>query len=277
MTSVKNLIILVSAFTITGCATGPTKLPTFNSQGTLSVSSDPLSSLTDSGAGDYFVPNSQIMVGDAKNASNSKASSMFGMIGVGIAMSIDKSANHSAISNSGLDKPIKFDDIVDKRIKQAINDGKFGSFQAININQPSDLGVTPYARISAKPNQNAAIIFGYRVKFKNAANNNNESKRFYVFIPKNKYPIKGDNSWSSNDNLVFNQTATLAFNTLTEVLALDSQQKLDLSKASQEQQNQCQTDDTKHLTFIDSPPNLCLGVIKFKGRVLPQSLMIVEK
>ena len=46
--------------------------------------------MTESGAGDYFIKDSQILVGDSSNASASPVSGMFGLIGVGVAMAIDK-------------------------------------------------------------------------------------------------------------------------------------------------------------------------------------------
>lgn len=272
-----KIVLLISAISLAGCASTPSKPAQFNAQGGgISVSPDPISSMTESGGGDYFVPNSQITVGGARNATNNKAASMFGLIGVGIAMSIDKTSNNSAISKSGLDKPIKFDDLVNGKITKAIDDGKFGTYRLSKTAQPQNIDVKPYARIALNDRQKSIVTFGYRVNFKNALNNK-DSKRFYNFIAKNKYPLSGENSWDANNNQLFNDTANKAFDALTEVLALDTQNKLDFYQFNADKQKECQTDETQNLKFITSPESLCIGVFQLKNSVMSQSISVIEK
>ena len=106
----KLIATAVMTALVTGCATTKSiKYPTAGQQTALSVSSEQMSSMTEAVAGDYFIKDSQIMVGDISNLSSSQASSMFGLVGLGVAIAIDKTKNGSAIEKSTLNKPIKFD------------------------------------------------------------------------------------------------------------------------------------------------------------------------
>ncbi|UOG17256.1 hypothetical protein MP622_12200 [Acinetobacter sp. PK01] len=78
--------LVTTTLIITGCTTTKSiKYPANGQNTTISVSSDQISAMTESGAGDYFISDSQITVGDASKATSNPAAGAFGLIGVGIA------------------------------------------------------------------------------------------------------------------------------------------------------------------------------------------------
>lgn len=87
----KLIATAVMTALVTGCATTKSiKYPTAGQQTALSVSSEQMSSMTEAVAGDYFIKDSQIMVGDISNLSSSQASSMFGLVGLGLRLQLIK-------------------------------------------------------------------------------------------------------------------------------------------------------------------------------------------
>ncbi|MGE8552101.1 MAG: hypothetical protein ACN6NN_14470, partial [Acinetobacter calcoaceticus] len=147
----KNLnLLLISTLLFTGCATTKSiQYPAAGKQTSISVSSEQLSSMTESGAGDYFVKDSQILVGDSSNASASPVSGMFGLIGVGVAMAIDKNANSSTIEKSSLNQPIKFDQLIQQKITDSFTQNKADTtLKLLGLNQASEVKIVPYSRLS---------------------------------------------------------------------------------------------------------------------------------
>ena len=66
--------LLATTFIITGCTTTKSiKYPVHGQNTTISVSSEQISAMTESGAGDYFISDSQITVGDASKATSNPA------------------------------------------------------------------------------------------------------------------------------------------------------------------------------------------------------------
>jgi hypothetical protein len=172
--------LITTTLIITGCTTTKSiKYPANGQNTTISVSSDQISAMTESGAGDYFISDSQITVGDASKATSNPAAGAFGLIGVGIATTIEKSANASAISKSSLKQAIKFDELTNTKINQAQKENAVDpSLKILQINQTSEIKVVPYARISFKEKPLVSVNFGLKTEFKNSADNQSSAKRF---------------------------------------------------------------------------------------------------
>ena len=275
----KSLLSLIaSTIILTGCATTKSiQYPAKGSNTTLSVSSEQISAMTESGGGDHFIEGSQITVGDASNALANPASTAFGLIGVGIATAIDKKGNGAAIADSSLKQAIKFDEIVNKKIASALQAAPAdASLKVLALNQDSDIKVVPFARLSFKDKPDVKAVFGLKAEFKNAADNNASAKRVYNYISQKKAPLT---EWDANNNAVFFTQANAAFDALSQVLVLDMQHQLKLEAASEAHQNKCKsTADLASLTFIEAPENLCIGVLKTnKGQVLQNIVLVIEQ
>ena len=272
------LNLIASTIILTGCATTKSiQYPTKGSNTTLSVSSEQLSAMTESGGGDHFIEGSQITVGDASNALSNPASVVFGLVGVGVATAIDKKANGSAIAKSNLKQAIKFDEIVNKYITGALEKNPTDtSLKILALNQPSDIKIVPFARLSFKEKPNVSAVFGLKTEFKNAADNNASTKRFYNYISQKK-PLLTE--WDANNNALFLAQTQNAFNVLSQVFVLDIQHQLNVETASEIKQKQCKSTITwGNLTFIEAPDNLCIGVLKNnKGKVLQNMLLVIEQ
>ncbi|WP_461196693.1 hypothetical protein [Acinetobacter pittii] len=275
----KNLnLLLISTLLFTGCATTKSiQYPAAGKQTSLSVSSEQLSSMTESGAGDYFVKESQILVGDASSASASPVSGMFGLIGVGVAMAIDKNANSSAIEKSSLNQPIKFDQLINQKINDSLTQNKTDpTLKLLSLNQASEIKIVPYSRLSFREKPIVKVNFGLKTQFKNAADNNADTKRLYHYVSKDRISLS---EWEAQNNLLFMKKADQAFSALSQVFTLDLQHQLNLKAFDENKQKNCKTNaDTSLVSFIQTSDNLCVGVVKTsKGDVFENSIYIVEQ
>lgn len=275
----KNLnLLLISTLLFTGCATTKSiQYPAAGKQTSLSVSSEQLSSMTESGAGDYFVKESQILVGDASSASASPVSGMFGLIGVGVAMAIDKNANSSAIEKSSLNQPIKFDQLIHQKITDSLTQNKTDpTLKLLSLNQASEIKIVPYSRLSFREKPIVKVNFGLKTQFKNAADNNADTKRLYHYVSKDRISLS---EWEAQNNLLFMKKADQAFSALSQVFTLDLQHQLNLKAFDENKQKNCKTNaDTSLVSFIQTSDNLCVGVVKrSKGDVFENSIYIVEQ
>ncbi|MGF2880721.1 hypothetical protein VSN93_11725 [Acinetobacter johnsonii] len=270
--------LLATTFVITGCTTTKSiKYPVHGQNTTISVSSEQISAMTESGAGDYFISDSQITVGDASKATSNPAASAFGLIGMGIATAIEKNTNASAISKSSLKQAIKFDDLTNAKINQAQAEHIFDpSLKILAINQASEIKVVPYARISFKETPLVSVNFGLKTEFKNSASNQSSAKRFYSYMSKTSVPLS---EWDSSNNALFNQKADQAFNALAKAFILDAQHQLNLSVFSETKQKTCQNNkDGQNLSFLEAPEDICIGVLKDKkGKTFEGLLFVVEQ
>ncbi|WP_254629002.1 hypothetical protein, partial [Acinetobacter oleivorans] len=262
----------------TGCATTKSiQYPAAGKQTSLSVSSEQLSSMTESGAGDYFVKESQILVGDASSASASPVSGMFGLIGAGVAMAIDKNANSSAIEKSSINQPIKFDQLTNQKINDSLAQNKADpTLKLLDLNQTSEIKIVPYSRLSFREKPIVKVNFGLKTQFKNAADNNADTKRLYHYVSKERISLA---EWEAQNNLLFMKKADQAFGALSQVFTLDLQHQLNLKAFDENKQKNCKTNaDTSLVSFIQTPDNLCVGVVKTsKGDVFENSIYIVEQ
>lgn len=272
------LSLIASTIILTGCATTKSiQYPAKGSNTTLSVSSEQISAMTESGGGDHFIEGSQITVGDASNALANPASGMFGLIGVGVATAIDKKMNGSAISKSNLKQAIKFDAMVNQKITSALEKNLTDtSLKMLALNQPSDIKVVPFARLSFREKPDVTAIFGLKAEFKNAADNHSSTKRLYNYISQKKAPLT---EWDANNNAMFFTQTNGAFDALSQVLALDIQHQLNLEATSEIKQKECKsTTAWGSLTFIEAPENLCIGVLKNnKGKVFQNMVLVIEQ
>lgn len=271
-----SLALLGSIF-LTGCvSTKPIQHPASGSNSTISVSSEPITFINESAAGDYFINDSQIIVGDASNASSNVVSNMFGLVGVGIAISIDKKLNSTAISKSTIKQPIKFDQLVQQKINTALAANQTdSSLKLLTSNQLADIKVVPFSRISFSEKPNVKVIYGLKAQFKNSADNNTSAKRFYNYVSLNKMPLE---QWDNNNNAVFMQTADKAFEVLSQILVMDIQHQLNLDTISDSNQKTCVADKAiGDIYFIESPDHLCVAAIKFKNKTLTDRLLIIEQ
>nr|EIL1981057.1 hypothetical protein [Acinetobacter baumannii] len=231
--------------------------------------------MTESGAGDYFIKDSQILVGDSSNASASPVSGMFGLIGVGVAMAIDKNANSSAIEKSSLNQPIKFDQLIHQKITDSLTQNKTDpTLKLLSLNQASEIKIVPYSRLSFREKPIVKVNFGLKTQFKNAADNNADTKRLYHYVSKDRISLS---EWEANNNLLFMKKADQAFSALSQVFTLDLQHQLNLKAFDENKQKSCKTNaDTSLVSFIQTPDNLCVGVVKTsKGDVFQNNIYIV--
>lgn len=272
------LSLTTTVIFLTGCATTKSmQYPVSGSSSTVSVSSEQISSMTESGGGDHFINNSQITVGDASRALNNPASNMFGLIGVGVATAIDKRNNASAIEKSSLNQAIKFDQLVHQKIQNALSSNQIDpSLKVLAINQISDIKVTPYSRISFINKPDVSVAFSLKAQFKNAADNNANTKRIYHYVKEKKATLS---EWDNNKNAMYLKDADTAFTALAKVLVLDMQHQINIDKLSESKQKTCKVSgQLNHYYYIESPDDLCIGVFQTnKGVSSPYFVFVVEQ
>lgn len=273
-----GLSLISMTLLLTGCvAVKPIAFPQKEQSRTLSISSEAISGMTEAANGDYFISDSQITVGDARNTTETLGSGSLGLLGFGIATILDKSGNASAISNSSLKQAIKFDQIVNEKLKAHLNSVKASeNLKLLNNNQVADIKVVPYARISLKDKARMTTTFNLKAEFKNSADNNASSKRIYVFSNLHTAPLS---EWDANNNQVFLKEANNAYDTLTHVLALDIEHQLNFNVQDDSRQSQCQAlYPIKGMIYLGSPEHLCIGVFKSnKGQVFQNIVSVFKK
>lgn len=230
-----------------------------------------MSALTESGSGDHFINDSQIIVGDATNASGGTISTSFGLIGVGIATAIDKTNNYNVIKKSSLYSPIKFDAMINQKLQKAITSDEL-SAKLGGKNPSADIKIVPYARMSFKDKPLVKTSYGMFVRFKNSADNK-EVKKSYVYTPKEPFALT---DLEANGNALFIENADKAFTALAKVFVLDSQNKIDYA-SSNLNQDSCLNSTSGEVVYVNTPQDICLNVAYLKNKPIVNSLLITEK
>lgn len=273
MDFLKLSIFFTLSLTFTGCvSTEIIKYPNLNTKQTISISNQQISAWNEAGVGDYLIKDSQIIIGDASNISSNNITPLFGLIGLGITTVVDKNNNKNLINDSFLNKAIKFDKLVSEKFKSNIESGKLNA-TLLEEGQTSDITITPFSRLSFKNSPIVTAKFTYLVRFTDPKTQRKQ-KKTYTYFSKEKSSL---NYWEANNNELFINNTNQAFDILTKVLILDMQNKLDVKKIKSSQQEKCKNEFTTSTTvFIESPENLCIGVILFQNKIFPNNIFITQ-
>lgn len=281
--STSTIFLLLSVILLTGCVsmTKPIQYPQNNIANTISISSKKIENPLEATAGDYYISDSQISVGGASNITSNPNASMFGLIGFGITISIDKTKNYNVISKSSLNAPIKFDQLLQQKIKTELNkEPDSDILTLLNSNQEAHIKLTPSARIDVTDQENIRTSYTVSSSFKNAAENNKNTKRTYYYLSSKKAPLA---KWTSNNNAMFHETANQAYSAITKALLLDIQNKIPFASVAPNPNMACKSKLTTNmstlynLNLIESPTDLCIAVARnHKNEILHNMLFIIE-
>ncbi len=128
-------------------------------------------------------------------------------------------ANSSAIEKSSLNQPIKFDQLINQKINDSLAKNKADpTLKLLSLNQASEIKIVPYSRLSFREKPIVKVNFGLKTQFKNAADNNADTKRLYHYVSKERISLA---EWEAQNNLLFMKKADQAFSALSQVFTLD--------------------------------------------------------
>ncbi|WP_269914457.1 hypothetical protein [Acinetobacter sp. HY1485] len=271
------LLLVPIATAFTGCNTVTSiQYPAANVNKTLSVSSE-TTSHSKSVAGQHLIENTQTTVSGQKNLSQSAlGSGTFGLLGSMTAMAMDKSANHNAIKKSTLNQAIKFDKLLNTDLKTDIDRTLSPNIKMLEMNQASDIKITPYAHLSFEYKPKVLVSYGVVSEFLNAANNNKKARREYQFISKqNKYTLP---ELEANNNALFTDGANKAFALMSQAIAYDINHNFSLNIFDEQKQRDCSNAYSFGVSFLKTPDNSCIGVEKdIKGNVIESTIFVTEQ
>lgn len=273
-----RLLLLVPATALfTGCNTvSNIQYPPANISKTVSVSSKNTTH-SKSLAGEHLIENTQTTISGQKNLSQSMlGSGQFGLLGSMTAMAIDKKSNHNAIKKSSLNQEIHFDKLLNTYLKNDVEKTLSSNIKMLEMNQASDIKITPYAHISFAYKPNVLVSYGVVSEFLNAADNNKKARREYQFVSKqNKYSLA---ELEANNNALFVTNANKAFALMSQAITYDINHNFSFDTFDEQKQLACSNVYTFGVSFLKTPDNSCIGVNKdAKGKAIQSTLIITDQ
>ena len=192
---------------LSGCATKSTVYPEFKQPPTISVSRETVSTLTETPAEDYLIPDSQVFV-----AGKGGAGRYFGLLGV----AIDKSRNESNVSVNARAFQVTFKD----QLSQALARVGEKSKQPISIMElGGDVLLLPSARLVIRDEATADLTFRVTARFKDGSSGSEGRKNYWH--PYGVRPVAGDGGWAADNSALFKEGAERAMGKLAEVILED--------------------------------------------------------
>lgn len=205
---------------LSGCATQQNiAFPEYKSTATISVSTDTLSTSTETPAGDYLIPNSQVFIGGAGKATGSVAGNMFGVLGALVSIELDKSKNESSLGEHSKDLQVKFNGQVSDNIAKIIDANPLAKskFAMLSPGDDSDLKVLPSVRFDVKGDSVAVPYFQMDIRFKEL-DSGKQVRRTYSYYGDEQRPFS---QWAENSSAIFNQSSQKSFQRLSQAFIDD--------------------------------------------------------
>ena len=172
---------------------------------TISVSSEAVSTLTETAAEEHLVPNSQLLI----SGRGIGASNYFGLLGI----IVDRSKNSSSVA--GLEENLRLS--FTEGLSQAMSEriairGADANRKLITDN--AQVVLLPSAKLSVAGDGLASLSFRLTVR------TGGETKNLFYVVNQPK-PVAGDGSWSDGHSKAIREASALAFARLSDVLLDD--------------------------------------------------------
>jgi hypothetical protein len=204
---------LAVALIVTGCAApAPAAYPK-SERTSIYVSADTVSTLTETAAQEYLIPNSQVFI----TGRGSDANKYFGLLGVAISRSQNESAAGAATESLKLNFSSGMVQALNGRIAAR---GNTQTFSVIESAQSAQLRVLPAARFVIGEDNTARLSFRFTVRFKDA-NTNSEVKKEYVYAHAGYKTMAGPESWSAENATAVRKASEEAMGQFSDVLLDD--------------------------------------------------------
>jgi hypothetical protein len=216
MKSLLNTIQLVCLSLIfSGCAstlTSPIYLPDPSKGPTASLSTESISTWTETVAEDHLIPNSQVLIGG-----QGVTGPFLGLLGV----MIDRSKNSSTLEGEGKSLGLTFHEVADGILKNTLTSviGADGQYRAIDSR--ADVKLRAVARFTVAADKTARMSMTLLASFVDAKTNT-ETKRAYGAGSILKLPLTGgEGSWAFNDAAKFREESALALKSVMYAFVRD--------------------------------------------------------
>jgi len=169
----------------------------------VTISSETVSTLTETSGGDYLIPDSQIFIGGKNDTGR-----FLGLLGV----VIDTSRNASAIGDSGATSKIKFDSTVHKLLTKPLDIGRPLEV-SLDSTTNYDVKLLPSARLLAEDGNNAHLSFRLTARIKEPASTAEITKNYHYGLSSQR-PLIGAGGWFENNALLLKNESLIAFDRL---------------------------------------------------------------
>ena len=232
----KTLLAIFSGIIIlSGCATQKVvNYPEYKSVATISASTGTVSTVTETPAEDYLIPNSQVFV--SGRGSDGTVGSMFGAIGAVISTSIDRSRNESAVGDAAPSLRLKFDSELTEALKQNLAREPYVSkYKTLPSDNASDIKLLPSARFIVQKDSNARVSFQLNARFKDPVKGD-EGRKAYSYSREEHRKFSGENGWADKNGARLKEAAHRPFERLSLVFIQDLAGEFDAQIATGKQQ-----------------------------------------
>lgn len=209
---------------LTGCATQATSYPEFQAGKSIFVSGGTISTLTETPAGDYLVPNSQVFLSrNDVSIKGSGAGALFGVVGAMAAVSNARDASKSSFGNAGNKMSIRFDALVTELLQRQVLD--LEKIRIVSDEEASKITMVPFARFSMGSDGIATVVFQINVRFFEKSTGKG-GKKAYAHGTMESRKMEGDGGWLEGGATHLNAAALVAFDRLVKVALMDIDGKL---------------------------------------------------
>lgn len=172
---------------------------------TISVSNETVSTLTETAAEEYLVPNSQLLIaGRGVGASN-----YFGLLGV----IVDRSKNSASVAGLENDLRLSFSEGLSRAMDEAIARRGADAKRKL-VTENAQVVLLPSAKLIVSGDGIARLTFRLTVRTEG------DTKNFFYVVPEPK-PVSGTSSWSENHSKAIREASVLALGRLSDVLLED--------------------------------------------------------
>lgn len=177
------------------------------------VSTDTVSTWTETAAQDYLIPNSQVFV----TGQGSDGAKYFGLLGV----AINRSQNESATGSAADSLRLNFSNTLTQALNAAISSrSPVPKVKIVATTEPAQLRLLPSAKLTVSEEGSARLSFRLTVRFIDAITNSETKKEYYYYHGDSK-KLAGPNSWSDDHASPVIRSSDEAMALLADVLLED--------------------------------------------------------
>ncbi|MBL8524636.1 MAG: hypothetical protein JNN20_13170 [Betaproteobacteria bacterium] len=209
---------------LAACATKPPQYPQASimsvvaSKGTVDLS-------TEVPADDYLLPDSQVFVGGRESGAVSTIAGGFGVLGVAVGMSINRTKNANALEGTHDAMRLSFAAEQADTFFRMAEARAPGRFVPLKPNTKAHFVLVPSARLNFGEQGDAHVSFRTKVSFLDRDTALESGKNFY-YTSFERRNIKGVNSWSEDNAKAMKALAAKAMPLITEAILDDMDGRL---------------------------------------------------
>ena len=222
----------IITLTIVLAACGATKPPVYPKAASLTVaaSSGTIDLFNEMPAHDYYITNSQVFVGGRDSTGANIIGSMFGLIGAGISMSVNRGRNAAGLEGAEDVFRLSFAAAMDDAFQRAASERAPGKFTRVDAKATLQLLLIPSARITFTGDEDAYAVFKIKVSFVDGESKS-DAKRFFQYADFSRKKILGAGGWADDGAKTLKAQGNKALPILAGVILDDMAARLQNSAA----------------------------------------------